>query len=71
MATYHVEATLAEDGKLTLNDLPFQAGEAVEVIVMPRSGPVPRASRYPLRGAPIRYVEPTEPVGEADWETSP
>ena len=26
---------------------------------------------YPLRGAPIRYDDPTEPVAENDWEALP
>ncbi len=25
--------------------------------------------RYPLRGTPVEYRDPTEPVAEADWET--
>ncbi len=27
------------------------------------------AARYPLRGTPVSYEEPTEPVAETDWET--
>ena len=68
MSTHHFETKLTEDGKLTLNDLPFHAGETVEVIVVlrpPKSAPEPR---YPLRGKPVRYIEPTEPVAEEDWE---
>ena len=26
-------------------------------------------SRYPLRGTPVHYENPTEPVAESDWET--
>lgn len=84
MSTHHFETKLTEDGKLTLNDLPFQAGETVEVIVTSRrpaaqegrkSFPtghatpgVARLGQYPLRGTPIRYSEPTEPVADEDWE---
>ena len=49
MSTHHVETKLTEDGKLTLNDLPFRAGEAVEVIVMSRPSPHAETDRYPLR----------------------
>ena len=66
MSTHHVETKLTEDGKLTLNDLPFHAGEAVEVIVMSRTNKKPSVDRYPLRGKPVRYIEPTEPVAEED-----
>jgi hypothetical protein len=68
MSTHHVETKLAEDGKLTLNDLPFRAGEAVEVIVMSRPSRHVETDRYPLRGKPVRYAEPTESVAEEDWE---
>jgi hypothetical protein len=68
MSTYHVETKLTEDGKLTLNDLPFHAGEAVEVIVMLRPPNPATVDRYPLRGKPIQYIEPTEPVAKRDWE---
>jgi hypothetical protein len=35
---YKVEAVLAEDGTLVLQGLPFQAGAAVEVIILERPG---------------------------------
>src|SRR4051812_6322345 len=38
---HRIDAVLAEDGKLLLNNLPFRAGQAVEVIVLPASRPVP------------------------------
>jgi hypothetical protein len=69
MPTYRLEATLSEDGKLTLSDLPFQAGQAVEVIVLPRAAGRTRENRYPLRGTPISYLDPIEPVAETDWES--
>jgi len=31
--TYRLRTTVAEDGKLSINGLPFRAGEQVEVIV--------------------------------------
>jgi len=29
---------------------------------------VENASRYPLRGTPVSYEDPTEPVAESEWE---
>jgi hypothetical protein len=37
MNAYKVEAILSEDGTLTLKDLPFHVGDAVEVIILERS----------------------------------
>jgi hypothetical protein len=62
---HRIEAVLSEDGKLLLDHLPFRAGQAVEVIVLPATRPTP--SGHPLRGTVLRYDEPTAPVAEADW----
>jgi hypothetical protein len=67
MQAYRVETTVQQDGMLTLSNLPLQAGETVEVIILVRP-PSLRQHRYPLRGLPITYVDPTEPVAQADWE---
>jgi hypothetical protein len=63
---HRIEITLTEDGKLSLDRLPFRAGQAVEVIVLPAPGPAPAGQ--PLRGTLLRYDRPTEPVAEADWD---
>ena len=68
MSTHHRETKLKEDGKLTLNDLPFRAGETVEVILVSHSPRTKSNNPYALRGKPVRYIEPTEPVSEEDWE---
>jgi hypothetical protein len=60
-----MEAVLSEDGKLLLDHFPFRAGQAVEVIVLPASRPIP--PDHPLRGMVLRYDQPTAPVAEADW----
>ena len=68
-AAHRVEATLQQDGTLTLEQLPFRAGQAVEVILIPQpaTAGLP-ANPYPLRGTPFRYDRPTESVAEEDWE---
>jgi hypothetical protein len=37
MQAYRIETTLQQDGTVTLQHLPFQAGEPVEIIVLARS----------------------------------
>ena len=74
LQAHRIETTLTQDGKLTLDQLPFRAGETVEVIVLTNSVAQPVEShnspedRYPLRGTVIEYQNPFEPVAEADWE---
>jgi len=68
MQAYRVETTLQQDGTLTLSNLPLRAGETVEVIILVQPPDAVDRQRYPLRGVPVRYVDPTEPVAQADWE---
>lgn len=67
MQIYRVETTISNDGTITIKELPFQAGDTVEVIVRSRERERERSERYPLRGQPIRYVDPFESVAEDDW----
>jgi hypothetical protein len=49
MNAYKVETILSEDGALTLKDLPFHVGDAVEVIILERS-PSISAGEAALKG---------------------
>jgi hypothetical protein len=70
MQAYRVETIVAQDGTLTLSNLPLRAGEAVEVIILVQPSVTLGHQRYPLRGMPVCYIDPTEPVAEADWEVA-
>lgn len=65
---HRVEAVLSEDGKLSLDHLPFRAGQAVEVIVLAVGQPVPAV--HPLQGSVLRFDRPTDPVAESDWDAT-
>jgi hypothetical protein len=71
MQAYRVETTVAQDGTLTLSNLPLRAGESVEVIILVQPSVTLGHQRYPLRGMPVCYIDPTEPVAQADWEAAP
>jgi hypothetical protein len=75
MNAYKVETILSEDGALTLKDLPFHVGDAVEVIILERSPSVSarespnlvekavnqlEPNLYPLRGTVLFYEDPFE-----------
>jgi hypothetical protein len=68
MDAYKTEAKIQPEGELRLSDLPFQAGDEVEVILLRHEPAQAIENPYPLRGLPIRYEAPTEPVAESDWE---
>lgn len=61
MDAYKITAKNEADGELRLSDLPFQAGDEVEIILL-RLEPTHREVLYPLRKLPIRYDDPTEPA---------
>lgn len=68
MEAYAYEVTMGQHGVLTLTNLPFPAGEHVEVIIIPRSTSRPETERYPFWGKPLSYRDPTSPIAEEDWE---
>lgn len=68
MRTFRIDATVTKDGTLTLDDLPFQAGESVEVIIISRAALPETENGYSLRGKVIHYDNPTEPVAQEGWE---
>jgi hypothetical protein len=70
MQAYRQETIIQHDGTLTLRDLPLLAGEKVEVIIIVQSPPARSQDLYPLRGTPITYVNPTEPIAASDWEAA-
>src|SRR5258708_15462208 len=60
---HRIEAVLSEDGKLLLEHLPFRAGQAVEVIVLPATRPTP--PRQAPKSTGLRYAPPTAPGAPA------
>jgi hypothetical protein len=63
---HKIDAILTEDGKLALENLPFFAGDRVEVIVLSASRESTTATdshdSNALRGSVLRYDDPLEPV---------
>lgn len=67
---FRAHGHIAEDGTLKLENLPFEPGEEVEVIVLAEGRNAHQERRYPLRGAPLVYEDPTGPVGDSDWQAA-
>jgi len=66
MGVHVVETTVDPAGRVVLEHLPFEPGEAVQVVL--RSNYIPAGSVESLRGSVLRYEQPFEPVAEDDWE---
>ena len=69
MSVFHTEVVVKEDGTITIDGLPFRAGEKVGVDVRTRETIDINEARYPLRGEFFRYDGPFESVAESDWES--
>jgi hypothetical protein len=69
MNAHRIETALTENGKLSLQNLPFKKGDEVEVIILERSSSKNNPDSHPLRGTVIHYDDPFEPATSAeDWE---
>ncbi len=67
MQAYRTETIIAQDGKLSIKELPFRKGEVVEVIVLSQKRKA-QSTPYPLRGKPFAYDQPFDSVAAEDWE---
>ncbi|WP_414619229.1 hypothetical protein [Calothrix sp. CCY 0018] len=69
MKAHRVEVTLTENGASNPKDLPFRAGESVEIIILENQSSQKQANPHTLKGTVIRYEQPFEPaVPPEDWE---
>jgi len=66
---HRIKATLTEAGKLILQDLPYNAGDTVEVIVVKKTDNTSQSITNSLKGTVIEYSDPFESALDAnDWE---
>ena len=69
MNAHRIETALTENGKLSLQNLPFKKGDKVEIIILDRSSSKTAPNSYPLKGTVLRYDNPFEPAtSPEDWE---
>ncbi len=64
---YRIETQIQEDGKIMLNDLPFQKGESIVVVINTNVQENKSENKYPLHGVAINYKNPFEPIAENEW----
>jgi hypothetical protein len=67
----HIETTVGAHGSVTLDQLPYEPGQRVEVTISPIAAPAAGGmSRYPLSGLKVEYDRPFESVDESTWEAA-
>ncbi len=64
---HRTETKIEPNGTIILRGLPFPEGDKVIVIITTRSSKSAQTTSYPLRGLPVEYKNPFEPVAENDW----
>lgn len=67
MQAYRIEATIQPDGKIILENLPFDEGESVEIIVLETKAKS-QGEQISLSGTVLKYENPFEPVAGENWE---
>lgn len=67
MQAHRIEATIQANGKIVLENLPFNEGESVEIIVLETKAKS-QSEKTPLHGTLLKYEQPFEPVAAEDWE---
>lgn len=69
MEAVRVETTVQPNGRVILENLPFDEGEKVEVIVLESDKGNGNSSDNPLKGTLLKYDDPFEPAAPLeDWE---
>ena len=69
MNAHVVETVIPESGEIKIKNYPFQPGDNVQIIMLklePRKAG--NARTFTMRGLPLTYIDPTEPVAMEDWE---
>jgi hypothetical protein len=64
---FKTQTVVGPDGSVTVQGLPFRAGETVEVTVA-SAAINPQTAIPSLHGSVLRYDDPTGPVAANEWE---
>lgn len=67
---HRIETKVGPDGSIVLHDLPFHEGETVEIVVKSSEKKENEEKDYPLRGTPVIYDGPFDPVAEYEWDAA-
>lgn len=67
----HVQATVGAHGSVTLDQLPYEPGQRVDVTISPiRSQVTDQTRRYSLSGLKVEFEQPFESVAADEWEAT-
>jgi hypothetical protein len=64
---HRTETKVESNGTIILRGLPFPEGDRVVVVITTHPSQDAQITNYPLRGLPVDYKNPSEPVAENEW----
>lgn len=68
MELHQIKKTVLPNGTIVIENLPFEAGELVNVTIV-KSAKIDPDNPYPLRGTPYSYEDPFSPlIAPEDWK---
>ena len=65
MRSFYAETVVQEDGKVTLNHLPFHQGDILHIFISDRQPASPE--RHALHSTVLKYDRPFDPVAHDEW----
>ncbi len=69
MEAVRIDTKVQQNGRIILNDLPFEEGKEVEVIILEAETQQVTVKNNPLKGSILRYDDPFGPACPIeDWE---
>ncbi|MGL6342269.1 MAG: hypothetical protein ACRC80_24370 [Waterburya sp.] len=71
MNAHQIKTTLTENGKLSLQNLPFKQGDEVEIIIVKQNSSKIPPNSQPLQGSVLHYDNPFESaISPEDWDAN-
>lgn len=69
MEAYRIESVVLPNGLISIENVPFEEGESVEVIILESRKSDGDKVHHSLKGSVLRYDSPFEPAcSPEDWE---
>ena len=71
MNSHRIKTAITENGKLSLQNLPFKKGDEVEIIIKQQKIETIDSEDFPLKDTVIHYEDPFEPaISPEEWNVN-
>ena len=71
MNSHRIKTALTENGKLSLQNLPFKKGDEIEIIILQQSTSTTKSDVDSLKDTVVNYSDPFEPaIFPEEWNAN-